>query len=207
VLFGNAGFVDSPAENAGYVQTTGVDIDAAYRTDLDDIGLENNNLALNFVATRVLTWDTKNTKLASDTVYDCTGLFGTTCGNPTPEWRHTLRATWGTPWDINFSLAWRYISSVKLDRNDPDPQLNAGAFNVIDAELPAFNYFDIAFDWSLSEHIQLRGGINNLTDEDPPIVDTNTFGISAPPFGNANTFPVVYDSSGREVFVSMTTRF
>jgi hypothetical protein len=33
------------------------------------------------------------------------------------------------------------------------------------------------------------------------------FGVSAPPFGNGNTFPVIYDSLGREVFLTMTTRF
>jgi outer membrane receptor protein involved in Fe transport len=119
-----------------------------------------------------------------------------------------FRATWGTPWDVNLSVAWRYISSVKLDLNDPDPALNSGgAFIVPDAEIPHYDYFDIAFDWTVSDHLAIRGGINNVTDEDPPVLDSNTFGISGPPFGNANTYPVVYDSLGREVFVAMTTRF
>lgn len=206
-VLSGAGFIDSPTENLGHVQTTGLDIDASYRTGLDFVGLENNSLTFTFVATRVLTWDTKNTTLPSDTVYDCTGLYGTTCGNPTPEWRHTLRTTWTTPWDLNLSVAWRHIAEVTLDRNDPDPNLNGGAFNFIDGTLPAMDYFDVAFDWAMSENIFLRGGINNVMDEDPPIVDSNTFGISAPPYGNANTYPVVYDSLGREAFIAVTTRF
>jgi outer membrane receptor protein involved in Fe transport len=206
-VLSGAGFIDSPTENLGFVQTTGLDIDASYRLDLDDLGLPNNRLSFNFVGTAVFTWDTKNTLLPSDTVYDCTGLYGTTCGNPTPEWRHTLRTTWSTPWSLDLSLAWRRIAEVTLDRNDPDPQLNGGAFNTIDGRLPAVDYLDIAFDWAATENIFVRGGINNLTDTDPPIVDSNTYGISAPPYGNANTFPVVYDSLGREMFVSVTTKF
>jgi hypothetical protein len=44
-------------------------------------------------------------------------------------------------------------------------------------------------------------------DKDPPIVDSNNLGVSSPPFGNANTYPVVYDSLGREVFIALSTRF
>jgi iron complex outermembrane recepter protein len=206
-VLSGAGYIFSPIENLGYVQTTGIDVNVGYRTTLDAIGMDDNDLSLNFVGTSVLTWDTKNTLLPSDTVYDCTGLYGTTCGNPTPEWRHSFRATWGTGWDVNLSLNWRHVSEVTLDRNEADPQLNGGSFDTINGKIPAYNYLDVAFDWTVSDHVALRGGIINLTDEDPPIVDSNTFGISSPPFGNANTFPVVYDSLGREVFVSMTTRF
>ena len=71
----------------------------------------------------------------------------------------------------------------------------------------AYDYFDLAVDWSVSDNIKITGGVNNVADDDPPIIDSNTLGISAPPFGNANTYPVIYDSLGREVFVGMTTRF
>ena len=46
-----------------------------------------------------------------------------------------------------------------------------------------------------------------MFDKDPPLVDTNTLGISSPPFGNGNTFPGVYDSLGRTFFVGITADF
>ncbi len=210
VLFG-AGFIDSPTENLGSIATTGIDVDANYRLDLGDLGMDNNTLVFNLQGTRVLTHEAE--PLPGGAIYDCVGLYGPTCGvtvgsaSPIADWRHKFRATWGTPWDMNFSLAWRRISGTKYEGNDPQPSLNNGVGNTADATIPAYNYFDIAFDWSLTDNIKLTGGINNVGDKDPPILDSNILGISGPPFGNANTFPVIYDSLGREVFIGMSTRF
>src|SRR3546814_14074961 len=50
--------------------------------------------------------------------YDCAGLFGPTCGQPTPRWRHQLRTTWQMPWsNATLSLNWRYFGSAKLSSN------------------------------------------------------------------------------------------
>ena len=35
--------------------------------------------------------------------YDCAGLYGSDCGTPNPEWRHTARVTWNTPWNVGLS--------------------------------------------------------------------------------------------------------
>ena len=56
--------------------------------------------------------------------YDCAGLFGLTCGVPLPKWRHRLRITWATPWDVDFSANWRYMSGVSLDSNTSNPLLH-----------------------------------------------------------------------------------
>jgi iron complex outermembrane receptor protein len=211
ILFGS-GFIDSPTENLGSIQTTGLDIDANYRLDLGDvIGMDGNALTFNLVATRVFTHEA--TPLPGGATYDCVGLYGPTCGvtvgsaSPVAEWRHKLRTTWGTPWDMNISLAWRRIGETSYEGNSPDPSLNNGVNNTADATIRAYDYFDLAFDWSLSDNIKLTGGVNNLADEDPPILDSNVLGVSGPPFGNANTYPVIYDSIGREVFIGMSTRF
>jgi outer membrane receptor protein involved in Fe transport len=210
ILFGS-GFIDSPTENLGSIATTGIDVDANYRLDLSDWDLGNNTLAFNLQGTSVLTHEAE--PLQGAAIYDCVGLYGPTCGvtvgsaSPVADWRHKFRVTWGTPWDMNFSLAWRRISGTKYEGNDPQPSLNNGVGNTADATIPAFNYFDIAFDWSLTDNIKLTGGINNVGDKDPPILDSNVLGVSSPPFGNANTYPVIYDSLGREVFIGMSTRF
>ncbi len=210
ILFG-AGFIDSPTENLGSIATTGVDVDANYRLDLGNLGWEGNGLTFNLQGTYVLTHEAE--PLPGAAIYDCVGLFGPTCGvtvgsaSPIAEWRHKMRVTWETPWDLNLSLAWRRLSETTYEGLSPQPTLNNGVANTADARIPAYNYIDVAFDWSISDNVKLTGGINNLMDKDPPILDSNVLGVSGPPFGNANTFPVIYDSLGREVFIGMSTRF
>jgi outer membrane receptor protein involved in Fe transport len=152
------------------------------------------------------------------TTYDCAGLFGPICGtsgglaSPVfPKWRHKLRVTWSTPWDIDVSLAWRYISAVTYegnqDPNGPNASLSNGFYDYADARIGAYNYFDLAAAWAVRPGINLRAGITNLFDKTPPVVDSNNLGVSAPPFGNGNTFPQVYDALGRVMFVGATLKY
>ena len=49
-----------------------------------------------------------------------------------------------------------------------------------------------------------RIGINNITDEDPPLIgQSNCPSV----YCNGNTFPQVYDTLGRYGFVSLTVDF
>jgi iron complex outermembrane recepter protein len=211
IIFG-AGFIDTPTENLGSAATTGIDFDANYRFDFDDLGMQGAGaLTFNLVATKVLTHEA--TPLPGGATYDCVGLYGPICGvntgsaSPITEWRHRFRTTWSTPWDLDLSLAWRHLSENKYEGNDSQPSLNNGFFDAADAVIPSYDYFDVAFEWSMTDNIRITGGINNLGDNDPPVLDSNVLGVSAPPFGNANTFPVIYDSLGREVFIGVTTQF
>jgi hypothetical protein len=178
ILFGS-GFIDSPTENLGSIQTTGLDVDANYRLDLGDMDMDGNILTFNLVGTRVFTHEA--TPLPGGATYDCVGLYGPTCGvtvgsaSPVAEWRHKLRATWGTPWDMNISLAWRYISETKYEGNSPDPSLNVGVNNTADAVIRAYDYFDLAVDWFVGSNdlgAQMwddatRGGYDGLTSLGP----------------------------------------
>ncbi len=134
--------------------------------------------------------------------YDCAGLYGSgTCGTPLPQWRHKLRGTWATPWNVELALTWRHFDSVDFERTSSDPQL-AGAFNEVDKTLGARDYIDIAGSWTISKNFSVRGGINNVFDRDPPISAQVGAG-----FGNGNTFPQVYDALGRRVFMNLTATF
>ncbi|MGZ6015863.1 MAG: TonB-dependent receptor domain-containing protein [Phenylobacterium sp.] len=220
ILFGSSGYVIQTTENTGFLATKGIDFDANYRTSLADWHLgDSGSIELNFVGT----W-TKSQRFAPASgsldvgSYDCAGLYGVVCGNPVPKWKHKFRMTWNTPWKFSISGAWRYISPVHLDVNRTDQPLIAlinqygvcgvaSCGDVSDDKLKAFSYFDLAGTWQVKDGVTFRAGINNLFDKDPPIVDTNSIGISAPPFGNGNTYPAVYDSLGRTVFVDLTADF
>lgn len=184
--------------NIASQNTSGFDLGFNYATKLPSYG----SLNFNFVGTLLQKFETE--PIPGLGSYDCTGLFGTTtCGTPLPEWRHKLRSTWTTPWNVDLSLTWRYLSKVTLDSADPNPLL-AGAFFEVDRVMGARNYFDLSASWNVTKQLTLRGGINNLLDKDPPIVN-NT--VSGAPFGNGNTFPQVYDALGRRVFLNATYKF
>ncbi len=139
--------------------------------------------------------------VAGAIAYDCAGYYGDICGGPLPKWRHTLRTTWITPWRFDLSLAWRYIAPVRLDATSANPFL-AQPFGPADASLAARSYFDLAATWRLGRRFEFRAGVNNLFDIDPPVVGLNSVGLF--PVVNGNTYPGLYDSLGRFVFVGLT---
>ena len=66
-----------------------------------------------------------------------------------------------------------------------------------------YNYFDLSGTWQVSDFLVLRGGVRNLLDKDPPLVDNN----SAPANDvNGNTFPNTYDALGRQFFIGATAK-
>jgi outer membrane receptor protein involved in Fe transport len=137
------------------------------------------------------------------------GLFGVTCGQPTPHWRHQFRVTWTTPWKLDMSINWRYIDGSDLDFNTNQPALENGYFDLTktDQHISPYNYIDLAFTYRLKDRYTFRLGVNNLFDRTPPLLDSNSFGISAPINGNANTYPQVYDTLGREMYLGITADF
>ena len=132
--------------------------------------------------------------------YDCAGLYGSTCGTPAPKWRNKLRGTWATPWNATVGVTWRHFGSVDVDTSSSNSQL-AGTVNAITKTFAAQNYLDLFVSYKLTKTITLAGSINNLLDKDPPLASTGA------PFGNGNTFPVVYDALGRRVNLNLNAKF
>jgi len=63
------------------------------------------------------------------------------------------------------------------------------------------NYFDVATVLKVRKAVELRLGVNNLLDRQPPLVVSNTAAGDGPI--NANTYPQWYDPLGRYVFASI----
>ena len=111
------------------------------------------------------------------------------------------------------TLAWRFYSSVKLEQLSPNSNLAAasgltianGGISNTDAFLASYSYFDITASMKVTDKLQVRLGVNNVLDKAPPIIGTTN--IAAPPTGNGNTFPGVYDSLGRYLFAEVTAQF
>jgi len=180
--------------NIGSLETTGIDINAQYRFDLDDVGLDGaGGLRVEMIGTWLDELITDPGAQSGADPYDCAGLYGGRCSatvSPVnPEWRHRLRTTWQTPWDADLNVTWRYYGEVTRD---------GGAPTEIDYTFDAENYFDVAATIGLPLNSRLRLGVNNVFDNDPPISDN--VGTT----GNGNTFPQTYESRGRWMFMGLS---
>jgi len=206
------GYVSQTLVNSGSLATRGVDFTASYRRRFSDlpvpyVAMIPGSIGFNLVGT--FTENLIDQPIAGQGSYDCAGLYGLTCGVPTPHWRGELRTSWITPYNLTISLNWRYLGAVKLDANQANPLINGGPgfYDNADAKLGDYNYFDLALTYRFRDRYTFRAGINNLFDKDPPIVDSEAYGISSPPYGNGNTYPGTYDSLGRQFFFGVKADF
>jgi iron complex outermembrane recepter protein len=199
------GYIDAIITNTGTTKTSGVDVNADYLVHMGDWG----SLDFTLIGTYLDNFEVQPIS-GVDIKYDCKGYYGSTwCFTPYPEWKHKFRTTWSTPWNVDLSLNWRYIASVKDETCSSNPLL--GVVNPRTGlslcfpdqkTLDAQNYFDLAMVYTFGEHYTMTAGINNLTDEEPPLTSDQ-----GAPYGNGNTFPAVYDALGRYVFVGLTAKF
>jgi outer membrane receptor protein involved in Fe transport len=136
--------------------------------------------------------------------YDCAGLFGATCdGSANPTWRHNLRVTWEMPWELQLSAQWRFIGRTSFDNNSPQISLQnqeIGFFDPVLTHIPNYSYLDLTANWGVSGHVQVRAGVNNVFDKDPPLLPV----LFTP--SPLNTLPT-YDIVGREVFLALRATF
>lgn len=196
-VFGqNSGYIISTTMNTGYLKTSGLDVNADYTFDIGNLGSVNLGLVGTYLIEQV------SQPVPGGGSYDCKGLFGYTCGQPTPEWRHVARLSWMTPTDTTVSLSWRHIGGTKLSSLTDNPLLSADR-TVVNSKIGAYNYFDLSLTQAIDKRFTLRAGVNNMFDKDPPVLDSGLLQL----FGNGNTYPGVYDALGRTIFVGFTANF
>src|SRR5262249_53568913 len=149
------------------VLQSGIDLQSSYKMSMGSLG----SLLWNFSGTYLL--HASETPVPGGGSFECAGLFGLTCQTINSRWRHNLRATWQTPADVDVSLNWRFIGKVGNDNNDPNPLLAGDAYGAYDfnlKQLPNMNYIDLSAAWHASKVVDIRVGVNNLFDRDPPLV-------------------------------------
>ncbi len=183
------GYVDVQTLNTGSIQVKGVDLNVNYRYDLNDYGMLN----LELVGAYNLSESVQ--PIPGGESFKCEGRYGLECGVPKPDWRHKFRARWLTPYNgIETSLAWRFIGSVKADEASDAPEA--------EQTLSSYSYIDVAATIPY-DRFSFRVGMSNLLDKDPPVIGDALPGV----VGNGNTFPQIYDSLGRYVFLGVTADF
>jgi len=70
--------------------------------------------------------------------------------------------------------------------------------------VPGFNYLDLGASYQVAKQLQLRVGVNNVLDKDPPIIQAF---YATTVLGSGNTYPQTYDWGGRFLFANLTVDF
>jgi iron complex outermembrane recepter protein len=200
--------------NLGHLGVSGIDVQMNYRHELP-AGWGTFSASLNgaYLLHDVLQ------PLPGGGSYDCAGLFGSTCeaenGSVNPHWRHNLRLNWDTPLNVLLSLQWRFIGPTSFDNNSTNPLLQGAEegpegplapppfYDQYNARIPGISYFDLTAVWHAVSTLEIRAGVSNLLDKDPPIVPSGDISANA---GAANSYPA-YDYLGRQIFVAFTAKF
>ncbi len=188
---GANGFLPSLVSiNVASLEAEGIDLRVDYGFGADVLGLPGD-----FAVTYYGGYTIANnfTPSASSPVVECAGFFGLDCGEPTPEYKHSMQASWYTG-PFTTSLRWRYIGAVEAD-SATAPQVSS-----LSDSIDATNYFDVTFQYDINDTFTLTTGISNITDTEVPAIGSTST-------EQANTWPATYETLGRRLFVGGTMRF
>ncbi len=182
--------VNSTDVNVQLLTVEGLDVSARYAINLP-ANLPGDRVVLDYAADFLLSQTFKNGAAAAEV--DCTGRFGAACAlggvsRVLPEYRHRVNTAW-TSGPLTLRGTWRRIGEA-------DDASRATIFAV--EEIEAQNYFDLAAAYDVNPSVRVIAGVENLFDEEPPILGSNQ--------ADANTFPATYDVIGRRLGVSVTLR-
>jgi outer membrane receptor protein involved in Fe transport len=199
--FNPTNFVTATNLNIGTVSTKGADLAAHYRYDIAQFG------RLSWTLSGTYTKDFLTQPLPTGGSFDCAGFWGATCGAPLPHWRHVLSTNWGTPWlGLDFSVKWRFIGGSNVDRSSSDPQL-AAPFYLATGHIPAYNYIDLSAAIPLMNNVDLRVGVNNIADKNPPLILNGSLSDCPNSTCNDNTWAGTYDTLGRYIYAHVSVKF
>jgi outer membrane receptor protein involved in Fe transport len=179
--------VNVAVNNSALLEQKGIDLGIDYAFDLGANGV----LDLNFNGNYLL--DNKQQAADFTPENNCVGLVGNTCQDPDHEFRFVQTTRWSRgPMDVQ--LRWQYVDAVQ---NDSIVLAGAPASNFAVPRIGSEHYFDLTGRYQLTDNLQLRAGILNLLDKEPPIVGNDYGGTLQ---NSGNTYPATYDPLGRRFF-------
>ncbi len=191
--------------NIAELGVSGIDLEVSYDTTVPfslftDTGEQGLNLG--FLGT--WTDDSFFTPIAGDDqTFECAGFFAGSCGEPTPEFKWTSRASF-VDGPVTTSVRWRHLDGVDGEGVDELERISS------------YNLIDLSFAFEATEQFAITMGVNNLFDKLPSdpvfdadgnvINDTNSL-LQGFAQEQANTYPSTYDVLGRRYFVSAAFKF
>ncbi len=170
--------------NISDIIAKGIDVTLNYGFDLGELGSVSNSYFGSYTLSNGFTPNPVTSFV------ECAGLFAGSCGEPTPEYKHTLLTSWNLG-AFTTSLRWRMISGVTADQ--------AGLSDLSD-DIGMYNYIDATLQFAAADNVDLTVGVQNITGKDAPILGSTSA-------EQANTWPSTYTTLGRQLFFGASVRF
>jgi len=187
---GETGSVLNASLNGGKNTWEGVDVAGAW--GVDALGGSFN---LSLIGTYMLT---KEVEIPGADTYDCVGLISSRC-YPSPEWRHTATASYDSNGFWAASIRWRHFGGVDYDGGLTNGRSEGIDTIAQDESDGGENYLDLNATIRFLGDSEILVGINNVLDEEPPLVGGS---LSS----NANATAGFYDTLGQYLFAQVTFR-
>lgn len=188
---GNLNFPQEPALNLAGYRTSGIDFLVDWQFDLDALGLNNGGrVGLNSAISYVPTY--KIQSLAGNPYLNYAGTVGNTqidqFTSTHPKWKAQTTLTYaGGP--VALAFTWNYTGKVDNATNVVTSSANVRGVD-------SASYFDLSAKYKINDRYELRAGLQNMFDADPPV---------GPTPGAADL--VAYDVLGRRFSVGVNARF
>jgi iron complex outermembrane recepter protein len=219
-----------PASNSGRILTDGIDLNINYRHDFDFMKVNlnfNGNWTRRSEFEAIVAGSTVPAGFPgaggpfnpSGTI-SCVGLYGQNCGSPgsagpnsapgslQPEfsWNQRTTLTFG---DVDVSLLWRHIDKMRVEPGITtfSGTIGSGALagdKVDFGRIKAYDYFDLATRFGISDNFDLTLTVQNLFDRKPPVVGST---VGSTSFNSGNTYPSTYDTLGRRFAIGAKLKF
>jgi outer membrane receptor protein involved in Fe transport len=196
-----SGWVSRGSVNGYKSQSHGWDFQGQYNLNLGTVGF----LDMSFNGTLMTLVGTQGDPTVE--ARDCTGYWGSGCGESMPKWAHQLRTTWtSSDRAASVSLNWRHRGGMPLTFYAPEdtgiPRQDESARRDQYSGIKAYNWFDLAFSFDVTKQMTFRLAANNIFDKDPPLVPDSRAQIG---LLRGNTI-MAYDLLGRQLVAGISVR-
>lgn len=166
-------------ENQGGLKTSGIDLDARWRSAASEAG----RVGLNFSGTYVI--DYKRQFGPAEPYLENAGRF--LQDQVIQRWRHRVSADWDMG-PLSLTLGNSYFSRYTDDSYLPDTEPR---------KVKAYSLWDMSGSYKFSPQFSMRAGVQNLLNTDPPFSNQSYYFLS--------TFDPTYtDPRGRSYYVSFS---
>jgi outer membrane receptor protein involved in Fe transport len=184
-------------ENLGRLSTAGIDVNVNWSIPVPGIGDQGSfttNVAFNYLDK----YDVQN--LPGGQVFSYRDTIGSNQYNAQFKWKLN------TSWTYNFgpgsiNLNWRHTPKIRYFTY-------ATATTATEQKIAAYDIFDLAARVAATSNIEVRFGVDNLFDKQPPRVGVRPGTIAQGGSTQSGiTDPTVYDILGRRLYVGAKLKF
>jgi outer membrane receptor protein involved in Fe transport len=169
--------------NVSQLNTSGIDLQLDWGVDLGKAG----NLDFNLLGNWLKEWSIDY--LPSIAAIDYRGTIGDQIGGAFPDYKLFLNAHWNRG-PLGVGLRARYLPAMSNKYASYDSFTTVG--------VPSVTYLDANASWKFTDSVDLHLGVENATDEQPPLYSAAI---------QMNTDPSTYDVLGRRYYMRANFKF